>query len=80
MASDAAYQRLGMRIFADFSGTIAVPAVLAALLGKRLDDHFDTEPKLIILCLALAMVMTGALIIRKARRYSAEYAKLNEPK
>ena len=38
MNQDAAYHRLAYKIFAEFTGTIAVPAVLATLLGKWLDD------------------------------------------
>ncbi len=77
MASDAAYQRLAMRVFADFSGTIAVPAVLAALLGKWLDARYGTEPKLLILCFLLAFVLTAYMVVRKAKKYGKAYQDLN---
>lgn len=80
MSTDAAYQRLAFRIFADFSGTIAVPAVLGALLGKWLDQRFGTHPAFLIGCLAVALAFTALAIVRKARRYGAEYARLNEKK
>ncbi|NBS41233.1 AtpZ/AtpI family protein [bacterium] len=77
MANDQAYQRLAMRIFADFSGSIAVPVVLAALLGKWLDGRYGTSPKLIIACLALSFALTALIIVRKAKRYANLYEDLN---
>ena len=67
-----------MKIFADFSGSIAIPAVLAAFLGKWLDTRYGTSPKLIILCLLVAFVLTGIIIVRKARKYSELYASIEK--
>ncbi len=82
MATDAEYRRLGMRIFADFSGSIAVPAVLAAILGKWLDKKFDSTPNFLSLCLIIAFILTGFTVYKKAKYYSAKYQALNdsEPK
>lgn len=80
MSSDAAYQRLAMRIFADFSGTIAIPAVLAALLGKWLDARYGTGPAFLIALLAIALVLTAVIVVRKAKRYARAYDALNEKK
>ncbi len=65
-----------MKIFADFSGSIAIPAVLAAFLGKWLDTRYGTSPKLIILCLLVAFVLTGIIIVRKARKYARLYTSI----
>lgn len=78
MGKDAQYQRLAMKIFADFSGSIAIPAVLAAFLGKWLDARYGTSPKLIILCLLVAFILTGMIIVRKARKYSELYASIEK--
>jgi len=78
MGKDAQYQRLAMKIFADFSGSIAIPAVLAAFLGKWLDARYGTSPKLMILCLLAAFVLTGIIIVRKARKYSELYASIEK--
>ena len=77
MATDAQYQRLALRIFADFSGTIAIPAVLGALLGKWLDSRFGTEPWLLIVTLAVALGVTASVVVRKARFYGRKYEELN---
>ena len=76
MGNDSAYVRLSLRIFADFDVSIAVPAVLAALGGKWLDTRYGTSPRLLILCLAIAFALTAYMVVRKARRYSAEYQSL----
>ncbi len=76
MNSDAAYYRLAMKIFADFSGTIAIPAVFAALLGKWLDQKYHTEPRYLALLLILAFLSTGLMIRKKAKEYSIAYDSL----
>ena len=79
--SDAKYYRLAGRIFADFSGTIAVPAVLAALLGKWLDGRYGTEPRYLILLLVVAFALTIYAVVKKAKVYKNAYERLmNEPK
>ena len=78
MTNDRAYQRLAMKIFADFSGTIAVPAVLAALLGKHLDAKYGTEPKLLLLLLAIAFALTAMMVVKKAKFYAEAYDRLNK--
>ena len=74
--NDAAYYRLAGRIFADFSGIIAVPAVLAALLGKWLDQKQGTEPRYLMLCLFVAFFFTGMLMVKKAKLYKEKYESL----
>jgi F0F1-type ATP synthase assembly protein I len=76
--SDSAYHRLAMRIFADFGASIAAPAVLAALLGKWLDDRYATNPRYLILCLILALAGTALVLVRKAKRYGKEFQAMTE--
>jgi F0F1-type ATP synthase assembly protein I len=78
MNTDAAYYRLAIRIFADFSGSIAVPAVFAALIGKWLDEKYGTEPKFLALFLLLALLSTAWIVVKKAKRYQKEYDALNK--
>ena len=82
MTTDQQYYRLAMRIFADFSGSIAVPAVLAALLGKWLDTKYSTAPLYLVALLILAFIFTAISIKRKSKRYANAYQKLinNESK
>ncbi len=78
MSDDRAYQRLAFKVFADFSGTIAVPAVLGALFGKWLDTRYGTEPKLLILSLAVALILTAIIVVRKAKFYAKQYQDLDK--
>ena len=81
MSQDAKYYRLAGRIFADFSGIIAVPAVLAALLGKWLDERYGTEPRYLILLLVVAFALTVYAVVKKAKVYKNAYERLmNESK
>lgn len=80
MSSDAPYYRLAGRIFADFSGTIAVPAVSGALLGKWLDARYGTEPRYLLVFLTIALVFTGIAIVRKAQKYTVQYEALMKRK
>ena len=70
---DKYYYWLGLRIAADFGATIAVPAVLAALLGKYLDQKWGTEPWLMIMLLLIAAAVTAVIIKRKAKYYAKLY-------
>jgi F0F1-type ATP synthase assembly protein I len=76
MSKEAQYYRLAMRIFADFSGTIALPAVGAALLGQWIDEGQGTEPRYLIILLVLAFALSAYIVVRKAKKYLAAYEKL----
>lgn len=82
MTTDQQYYRLAMRIFADFSGSIAIPAVLAALFGKWMDTRYSTSPRYLIVFLVLAFFFTTISVKRKSKRYADAYQKLinNETK
>lgn len=64
------------RIFGDFTGVIAIPALLAAILGEYLDTKYHKDPLFLIVLLGLAFVGSGAVIYRKVKTYSQEYKKL----
>ncbi|MEK7481583.1 MAG: AtpZ/AtpI family protein [Patescibacteria group bacterium] len=73
---DRRYWLFGLRIAGDFGATIAIPVVVLAYLGNRLDVRFATAPWLLIAGFALAALFSGALIYRKAKRYGKEYQNL----
>lgn len=64
------------KAFGDFGITIAVPAVIAALVGKWLDTKFGTEPKFVLILLTIAFALTVFLIRKKVKEYGREYQKL----
>lgn len=74
---DSYYVRLGLRIAAEFGATIAIPAVLAALVGVRLDSKWGTEPLALVLLLVIAFLSTGVWIFRRAKYFKKLYEKQN---
>lgn len=74
--TDRKYVILAFRIIGDFGATIAVPVVLFAYIGRKLDAHFSSSPWLTILGFVLAAALTTVMIRRKARIYGAEYTAL----
>jgi len=74
--SDREYYFFALRIAGDFGVTIAIPAVLAALLGQYLDEKYNTMPWLLIICLIIAFAVTIRIIYKKVKKYGEEYQKL----
>lgn len=72
---DRYYYSLGLRIAGDFGATIAIPAVLAAFLGKYLDERWGTKPWMMLILLAIAFAITAVIIRRKAAHYAQLYDK-----
>mgnify|MGYP001612176551 CR=1 FL=1 len=67
---------LAFRIVSDFGVTIAVPAVLLSWLGNKAELHFYTRPVFIIGGFFLAMLLSGFLVYRKAKKYADLYQKM----
>jgi len=74
--SDRAYYLFALRIMGDFGATIAVPAVLASLLGRWLDEKYHKYPLFIIICLIIAFIVTIRIIQKKVKKYGEEYNKM----
>jgi F0F1-type ATP synthase assembly protein I len=75
---DRQYALLGARIVGDFGATLAIPVVLLALAGKALDTRFGTRPLFLIAGFALAAVLSGTSVVRKAKRYGKAYEELSK--
>lgn len=73
--SDAYYVKLALRIAADFGASIAIPAVLAAILGSHLDQRWGTSPWMLIICLVIAFGLTAVWLVKKAKKYQKLYTK-----
>lgn len=74
------YYVLALRAAADITGTIFIPALLAAFAGRRLDAHYDSGKTFFALLLILAFILTIVILIRKVRSYGRAYQKLtSEP-
>lgn len=74
--SDRAYYLFAFRIVGDFGATIAVPAILAALLGNWLDEKYSKYPLFTVILLIIAFLATARIIQKKAKKYGKEYEQL----
>lgn len=70
------YWVFALRIAGDFGATIAVPVVLFAWMGKRLDAQWNTGPWMLIAGFALAAVISGISIYHKAKKLGKEFQDL----
>lgn len=71
------YYALALKIALDFGGTIAVPAVIFALVGNYLDEKYGHRFLFTLLGLALAALLSGRIIYQKARAYGKKYEEIN---
>ncbi|MBI4457475.1 AtpZ/AtpI family protein [Candidatus Uhrbacteria bacterium] len=76
---DRRYLMLAVRIVGEFGAIIAVPAVLLALTGMRLDALYGTRPRFLIAGFVLAAVLSAVAIYRKAKRFGKEYQEIEGP-
>ena len=74
--SDRKYYLFALRIVGDFGVSIAVPVVILALIGQRMDEKYGTAPLYLILGFVVAALLSGRIIYKKAKKYGEEYQKL----
>lgn len=74
--TDRDYYFFAIKIFGDFGIAIAAPAVIAAWIGTKLDNHYHRYPLFTILCLLLSFLATIKIIQKKSRRYGRIYQKM----
>lgn len=79
-AKDRKYYLFALRIIGDFGASIAVPVVVFVLIGQWLDGKYDKGPWFTVLGFALAAILSGKMIYKKAKKYGSEYQSLDEKK
>ncbi len=72
------YIVFALRAAADMTGTILVPAVVAAFAGKFLDTHFGPGRAFFVLVLAVTALLTVWMLVRKSKSYGEAFKKLVE--
>ena len=68
--------RFALKATADITGTILVPAFVAAIAGKFLDARYGTGRVLFVMLLTLTFLGTAFILLKKVRQYAKEYQKL----
>jgi F0F1-type ATP synthase assembly protein I len=78
--SDRKYYIFALKIAGDFGATIAVPVVILAIVGQKMDEKYSTRPLFLILGMAIAAIITARLIYKKSKRYGQEFQDLDKKK
>ena len=68
--------RFAVKTVTDLTVTILVPAGVAAIGGKYLDDRYGTGHIYFAVFLALSFVSTVFILVKKVRQYAKEYRQL----
>lgn len=76
--ADRQFALLGVRALGDFGATIAVPVVLLALGGKWLDGRYGTAPTFLLIGVALAILISAVVVVRKANAYGKQFEAIIE--
>ncbi len=69
------YYWLGLRIATDFGATIAIPALFALWIGKKISTKYGHSTIVVLSLLAVSFILTAIIIYRKAKRYAQEYER-----
>jgi F0F1-type ATP synthase assembly protein I len=76
LSNNRKYYLFAFKIMGDFGVSIAVPVVLFAYIGQKLDDYYNTKMIFTIIGFVIAAALTAKLIYKKAKKYGEEYQKL----
>ncbi len=72
------YYVFAMKIAGDFGATIAVPVVLFAYIGQKLDDRYATKPLYLTIGMVLAAILTAKMIYTKSKKYGQQFQDLDK--
>ena len=67
--------RDGVIIFVKVSGYIAIPVILASIIGKSLDRKYNSDPFIFLSLVMVAFATTISLIWREMRVYKSKIEK-----
>ena len=68
----------GITAFAQASGWIAGPIVIALFLGKWLDGRFNTGSRYFYICIAVAFVISNVGMALEVIKYSKKLKKIDK--
>lgn len=57
-----------LSMFTRFSIWIAVPVIIASLLGKYLDDKYNTAPWILMACVGASFIFTIIFLVRETMK------------
>lgn len=71
-----ASMQFALRAVADLTGTIFVPAIVAALAGRAVDARYGIGHTMFGILLVLTFIATAVVLVKKIRHYAKEYQQL----
>lgn len=77
---DKNWWQQGLVVFVQISGWIIGPIILALFLGKWLDNKYQTDPRYLLICVAVAFVISNVGLVREVIRYSRKMKKMEKNK
>ena len=70
----------GMVVFAEVTGWIAIPIIIALFLGRYLDEKYDSEPWFYLGLTGAAFVVSSIGIVIIASKYIKQIERENKEK
>ncbi len=71
--NDREYILFGLRMVGEFGASVAVPVVIFAVIGQKLDDRWGTGWLCTIIGFVLAALISAKIVYKRARQAGAEY-------
>lgn len=62
----------GMQVFSEISTWIAMPIILALIVGKKLDSYYGTKPLWLLVLAGVGFLLTSYGIVKTVRKYQAK--------
>ncbi|MBI5221377.1 MAG: AtpZ/AtpI family protein [Candidatus Magasanikbacteria bacterium] len=72
------YYIFALKIVGDFGATIAIPVVISAIVGQKLDAKWQTRPWLLIVFMAISALSSAYLIYKKSKIYGRQFQDLDK--
>ena len=72
--NQAVWWQPAVMMFAKLSGWIAAPIIIALYLGKWLDKKYDSAPRLLMICIAIAFFTSMIGLVKETVK---EYKKID---
>ena len=69
---------LGLQIAGDFGATIAIPVIIFVLIGQKIDVRYGMGPWATVAGFAIAALLSGRMIYKKAKVYGKEYQNIDK--
>ncbi len=67
-----------MKIAGDFGATIAVPVVIFALIGQKLDTIYNTKSVFLVTGMVISAILTSKMIYTKSKKYGQQFQDLDK--